>query len=40
VRDFYQPDGILLEVAQGGMPPELVLPTCERFAREVMPAFT
>ena len=39
VRDFYQPDGLLLEVAQGGMPPEAVIPLCQRFAQEVMPGF-
>lgn len=39
VQDFYQPDGLLLEVAQGGMPPEQVVPICERFARCVMPLF-
>ncbi len=39
VADFYQPDGLLLEVAQGGMPPELVIPTCERFAKHVMGDF-
>lgn len=39
VRDFYAPDGLLLEVAQGGMPPDLVVPVCERFARHVMPEF-
>ncbi len=39
VRDYYQPDGLLLEVAQGAMPPEMVVPICERFARQVMPLF-
>lgn len=39
VRDFYEPDGLLLEVAQGAMPPEQVVPVCERFARQVMPHF-
>ncbi|MFN0092400.1 MAG: LLM class flavin-dependent oxidoreductase [Acidimicrobiales bacterium] len=39
VQEFYAPDGLLLEVAQGAMPPELVIPTCERFARHVMPEF-
>ena len=39
VQDFYGPDGLLLEVAQGAMPPERVIPVCERFARHVMPRF-
>ncbi|MDH4146764.1 MAG: LLM class flavin-dependent oxidoreductase [Acidimicrobiia bacterium] len=39
VAEFYRPDGLLLEVAQGGMPPDEVLPICERFAREIMPAY-
>jgi alkanesulfonate monooxygenase SsuD/methylene tetrahydromethanopterin reductase-like flavin-dependent oxidoreductase (luciferase family) len=39
VEEFYRPDGLLLEVAQGAMPPELVIPVCERFARHVMPLF-
>ena len=39
VQHFYQPDGLLLEVAQGGMPPEMVIPLCRRFADEVMPHF-
>jgi alkanesulfonate monooxygenase SsuD/methylene tetrahydromethanopterin reductase-like flavin-dependent oxidoreductase (luciferase family) len=39
VEEFYEPDGLLLEVAQGGMPPEEVIPTCERFARHVMAQF-
>ena len=39
VQEFYRPDGLLLEVAQGAMPPELVLPICERFAKHVMPLF-
>jgi alkanesulfonate monooxygenase SsuD/methylene tetrahydromethanopterin reductase-like flavin-dependent oxidoreductase (luciferase family) len=39
VQEFYAPDGLLLEVAQGAMPPEQVIPVCERFARHVMPLF-
>lgn len=39
LQDYYAPDGLLLEVAQGGMPPEDVVPTCERFAQHVMPLF-
>jgi alkanesulfonate monooxygenase SsuD/methylene tetrahydromethanopterin reductase-like flavin-dependent oxidoreductase (luciferase family) len=39
VEEFYAPDGLLLEVAQGAMPPEQVIPICERFARHVMPLF-
>jgi alkanesulfonate monooxygenase SsuD/methylene tetrahydromethanopterin reductase-like flavin-dependent oxidoreductase (luciferase family) len=39
IQDFYAPDGLLLEVAQGAMPPEMVIPICERFARHVMPLF-
>ena len=39
VSEFYRPDYLLLEVAQGGMPPDEVLPVCERFAREVMVRF-
>lgn len=39
VEQFYAPDGLLLEVAQGGMPTELVIPVCERFAKNVMPLF-
>lgn len=38
VDDFYgQPDVLLLEVAQGGLPPDEVIPMLELFAREVMP---
>ncbi|MDH4074371.1 MAG: LLM class flavin-dependent oxidoreductase [Acidimicrobiia bacterium] len=39
IQDYYQPDGLLLEVAQGGVPPDMVTPICERFARHVMPLF-
>ncbi|MEA3216806.1 MAG: hypothetical protein QOJ19_2962 [Acidimicrobiia bacterium] len=39
VQDFYAPDGLLLEVAQGAMPSNEVIPVCERFARHVMPLF-
>lgn len=40
IDDFYgQPDVLLLEVAQGGMPPQMVIPTLELFAREVIPAW-
>ena len=39
IEDYYAPDGLLLEVAQGAMPPEMVIPICERFARHVMPLF-
>lgn len=39
-NDYYDhPDHLLLEVAQGGMPPELVIPTIERFAENVMSKF-
>ena len=36
---FDHPTYLLFEVAQGGMPPKKVIPTLERFAREVMPQF-
>ena len=36
---FDNPTYLLFEVAQGGMPPKQVIPTLERFAREVMPHF-
>jgi alkanesulfonate monooxygenase SsuD/methylene tetrahydromethanopterin reductase-like flavin-dependent oxidoreductase (luciferase family) len=36
---FENPTYLLFEVAQGGMPPKMVIPTLERFAREVMPHF-
>jgi alkanesulfonate monooxygenase SsuD/methylene tetrahydromethanopterin reductase-like flavin-dependent oxidoreductase (luciferase family) len=40
VDEFYnRPDILLLEVAQGGLPPDMVLPTLELFAKEVMPSF-
>ncbi len=40
VDEFYgQPDMLLLEVAQGGLPPAEVIPMLELFARHVMPSF-
>ena len=40
VDDFYdRPDVLLLEVAQGGLPPAEVIPMLELFAREVMTHF-
>jgi hypothetical protein len=36
---FEQPDILIMEVAQGGLDPARVIPTLERFATEVMPAF-
>jgi alkanesulfonate monooxygenase SsuD/methylene tetrahydromethanopterin reductase-like flavin-dependent oxidoreductase (luciferase family) len=40
IKEYYDdPDYIIMEVAQGGMRPETVVPVLELFAREVMPEF-
>ena len=38
-QEFYGTNYLLLEVAQGGMPPQRVVASLERFAKYVMPAF-
>lgn len=38
-QEFYGTNYLLLEVAQGGMPPAHVEASLERFAKDVMPAF-
>jgi alkanesulfonate monooxygenase SsuD/methylene tetrahydromethanopterin reductase-like flavin-dependent oxidoreductase (luciferase family) len=40
IQEYYDdPDYIIMEVAQGGLAPDIVIPVLERFASEVMPAF-
>ena len=38
-QEFYGTNYLVFEIAQGGMPPETVIPSLERFARYVMPEF-
>jgi alkanesulfonate monooxygenase SsuD/methylene tetrahydromethanopterin reductase-like flavin-dependent oxidoreductase (luciferase family) len=38
-QEFYGTNYLVFEIAQGGMPPETVVPSLERFAKYVMPEF-
>lgn len=38
-QEFYGTNYLILEVAQGGMPHKHVMPSLERFAKDVMPHF-
>ena len=38
-QEYFGPNYLILEVAQGGMPHKYVMPSLERFAKYVMPAF-
>jgi hypothetical protein len=39
LQEFYDPTYLLFEVGQGGLSPDKVVTSLERFARDVMPAF-